>query len=487
MNVYLIGGSILISVLVLSILVWKKTRAGQFQWALILLLFIGLILRVFVSSDSHLHEWDERYHALISKHLREHPLKPTLIENPVLAYDHRNWVGNHVWLAKPPLPLLTIALSTGIFGDNEYAVRLPSMIFGLLSIYLTFLIGKYLFDERIGIFAAYLHAINGVIIELGGGRISSDHVETAFILFVELAVFLAIYFFQKKPNYTITVLIGIATGLAFLCKWYPAMLVFPVWFFGFISWKNYSFSGLIKHGIVLLISTAIIALPWVFYILEIYPEEAEFVLGQILGAYISTAENHAAPFYYYWHEILFVFGELVYLVLGFSIYQIIQKKSISPNLILLMWTLIPVLIFSFAETKRHTYLLVAAPAFFILTSQLWFILSNNIKSAKMKWLNYLLMFAFIVLPIRLMIERVKFFEEKKENKFMTSLPDLELLFDSNTIAFGITENIELMFYTDVHAAYAKIPEQEKLIELKNQGFDIWCYNGEQWKQFIIQE
>jgi len=486
-NVYLIGGAIFITVLVLSIFIWKKTRTNQFQWALIFILLIGLILRVFVSADSHLHEWDERYHALVSKHLSEHPLKPTLIENPVLEYDQKNWVGNHVWLAKPPLPLWFIAISTTIFGDNVYALRLPSLFFGLLSIYLTFLIGKYLFDQRIALLAAYLHAINGVIIELGGGRISSDHVETAFIFFVELALFLTICFFQKKPKYTITILIGIVTGLAFLCKWYPAALVFPVWFFGFISWKNYSLLGLIKHGFVFIVSAFVVAFPWVYYSLTNYPEEAKFVLGQILGAYISAAENHAAPFYYYWKEILFLFGELIYLILGFSVYQLIKKRNTQQNLILLAWALIPLIIFSFAETKRHTYLLIAAPAFFILTSQLWFTLLDFTKSAKMKWVYYLVMVALLILPLRLMIERVKIFEEKAQNKFMTELPDLQSRFNSNTLAFGIAENIELMFYTDVHAAYAKIPNHEKLIELKNQGFDIWCFDGEEWNKFKATE
>jgi len=481
-NDYLIGFSLLLSILILSFFIWKKVIGNKFSTALIFTLLIGLILRIFVNSDSHLHEWDERYHALVAKNLREHPLKPTLYENPVLEYDHKNWVGNHVWLAKPPLPLWAIAISTGIFGDTTFAVRLPSLIFGLLSIYLTFLIGRLLFSERVGILAAYFHAINGVIIELAGGRISSDHVETAFIFFVELAIFLTIYFFEKKPRYIITALIGIVTGLAFLCKWYPAGLVFVIWFAGFLVWKKFTFSELIKHGAILLSAAAAAALPWILFILNAYPEEAKFVLSQILGAYSAPAENHSAPFYYYWHEIMFVFGELVYLVIGFTIYFIFKKREFSKNLILIVWALIPVIIFSFAETKRHTYLLVAAPAFFVLTANVWFVILDNIKTAKVKWVFWVVLITLLILPLRLMIERTKLFHERKQNSFMTSLPEYEKMFDSNSIVFGLKENIELMFYTDVYAAYPKIPAQEKLIELKNQGFAIWCFENEKWKK-----
>ena len=35
--------------------------------------------------------WDESFHALVAKNLLKHPLKPTLIDIPYLAYDFKSW------------------------------------------------------------------------------------------------------------------------------------------------------------------------------------------------------------------------------------------------------------------------------------------------------------------------------------------------------------------------------------------------------------
>ncbi len=38
-----------------------------------------------------LHDWDERYHALVAKNMIEQPFKPMLYKNPVLPYDYKDW------------------------------------------------------------------------------------------------------------------------------------------------------------------------------------------------------------------------------------------------------------------------------------------------------------------------------------------------------------------------------------------------------------
>ena len=77
---------------------WKFQKVDNVKWAILLILLCGLILRVYTSTDLYLHDWDERYHALVAKNLIGHPLIPTLYDDPILPYDFRNWVGNHIWL-----------------------------------------------------------------------------------------------------------------------------------------------------------------------------------------------------------------------------------------------------------------------------------------------------------------------------------------------------------------------------------------------------
>ena len=90
---------------------WINFKIGKDNIALFLLLLSGLLLRFYLSADFQLHEWDERYHALVAKNMIESPFKPMLYKNPVLPYNYQNWIENHVWLHKQPLPFWFMAAS----------------------------------------------------------------------------------------------------------------------------------------------------------------------------------------------------------------------------------------------------------------------------------------------------------------------------------------------------------------------------------------
>ena len=212
-NPILSGSCLLLSFGLITYLIWKQINSRNYNRGLLLTILLGLILRVFVSTDPFLHEWDERYHALVAKNTIDNPLKPTLYKVPLLEYDYKSWVGNHVWLHKQPLPLWIMGASMKLFGVNLFGFRFPSIIFSLLAVWLTFLIGAKLFDKKTGLIAAYLHAINGLIIELTGGRIATDHVDIFFLFFIELSIWFVILY-QGKRNFWNLVLIGFCTGCA---------------------------------------------------------------------------------------------------------------------------------------------------------------------------------------------------------------------------------------------------------------------------------
>jgi len=85
---------------------------GKEKWSIVILFFGSLMLGVFVALlDPFLVLWDEQYHALVAKNMIEHPLMPMLYVNPILDYDYRNWLGNHIWLHKQPLFLWQMAVA----------------------------------------------------------------------------------------------------------------------------------------------------------------------------------------------------------------------------------------------------------------------------------------------------------------------------------------------------------------------------------------
>lgn len=64
----------------------------------------------------------------------------------------------------PPAYYLLMKGWTELFGNSEIGLRLPSVIFGTGTIYLTYLIGKKMFNKETGVFAALLISLNGLSI-----------------------------------------------------------------------------------------------------------------------------------------------------------------------------------------------------------------------------------------------------------------------------------------------------------------------------------
>lgn len=103
-----------------------------------------------------------------------------------------------------------------VFGLNAWGVRLPSAIAGILAVYLTYLIGRRIYSEKVGLWAALFLAISPWHLVLS---------RPAFEANVSLTLILAgIYFFlkslnnaegkQNKPYILYTIFSALSFGLA---------------------------------------------------------------------------------------------------------------------------------------------------------------------------------------------------------------------------------------------------------------------------------
>ena len=355
-----------------------------------------------MAGDAYLHTWDERFHANVAKHIWAHPLSPTLYDRPVLPYDHRQWAANHIWLSKPALPFWIMGASIELFGPTELGLRLPGLLLSLLSVWLTYLIGRRLFSRRVALFAAFLHAIHGLTIESAGGLISSDHVDTVFTT----VCFAVVYFTLRQvqqPRAWISYLIGALLGAAFLSKWIMAALLGPIVLSTYVLAPQ-PLSRLHRDAWPIVAVFLLVALPWPIYLFRTHPEEALHVARQLIHPVGDAIHGHTGGPFYYLDQIRQVFGELIYLPLGWLLYRVFRNRS--PALRFLAIWLLPILLLSFAGTKRATYLLPFAPAFFLLTAffgeYLW-----KIKHCLPRALVYGVLLLLLVLPVRYSIERLK--------------------------------------------------------------------------------
>ncbi len=468
----LIPGLLTISLCAIGYFIsWKSYRKNDFKTAVWLLIFCGFILRLFIASDLHLHEWDERYHALVAKNLMHHPFKPLLYKTALLPFNYTNWTANHIWLHKQPLPLWTMAYSMWLFGANEIALRLPSILLSTIGIGISYFIGKSLFNRNIGYFTAFLFSLNGLILELTAGRAPTDHIDIFFLFFVALAVAFCILFL-KSGKTIFNALTGISIGAAILCKWLPALIVLPVWLLLVFDARKFKMIQIISQFFLIIIVCAAVVLPWQVYIFQVFPKEAIWEAGFNAKHFFEVLNEQPEPFYYFLNQIRINYGELIYLPLVWFCIIIFKKGLDKKRLAILIWFLIPLLFFSIAKTKMQGYLLFTAPALFLMTADFFYYLISVRKDFKIKWIINIGLGFLIVLPVRYCIERLKAFEPADRNPHWAK--DLRKLNDEhiqNGILFNYSRPIEAMFYTDL-LAYSYIPSNQILAILRKKGYTI---------------
>lgn len=118
------------------------TRKNNLLEGLVLpvLLMVGFFYRLYGLNANYSFWTDEEHVAIFSRAILERG-------KPVLANGYSTGVYQYLqyWLS---------AISARIFGLNEFAIKFPSVIFGVLTIGAIYLLGKELFNKNIGLVAA---------------------------------------------------------------------------------------------------------------------------------------------------------------------------------------------------------------------------------------------------------------------------------------------------------------------------------------------
>lgn len=121
------------------------------------------------------------------------------------------------------------------FGESTFVFRLPSALLGIASVYLLFLIGRQLFSQEVGLFAAAILAVNTHHLFIS--RLGLQEVYVVFFLF-----FASYLFLRSLDNDTFFIWTGAALGFGFLAK-YTAFILIPIFFAYLFFFKRDAFSN----------------------------------------------------------------------------------------------------------------------------------------------------------------------------------------------------------------------------------------------------
>ncbi len=340
----------------------------KWEIPLVVLVFaVAAFLLFFRLGAGSLHSWTEAIYAQIGKEILSTGDWNTLHYNGKL------------YLKKPPLFMWLTAISYKAQGISEFSARFFSPIFALGIFLLVFLVGRSMGAWPVGL-GAILILLHGVSDWHYAHRSNflalcrTSNIDIPLTFFLTCSLYL-LWIGREKRSALIWM--GIPLGLGIMTKSAVGLLPFLMaLLFVFFTRKRIAWSY--RHLAIAFGLGILIAAPW--------------HIGQLLlhgrdfwNEYVSTTVVHRVGHYmthtkhdtYYLTVLRKAFGFSVYLLplaVLFAFYQGIKRRKDSA-IPLLIWTLLPLFLFSLSRDKNGWYIAQIYPAMALLLAQfLWGIL-----------------------------------------------------------------------------------------------------------------
>jgi 4-amino-4-deoxy-L-arabinose transferase-like glycosyltransferase len=291
--------------------------------------------------------------------------EPTYGEIVKELFRSGDWLTLHLnylpWDTHPPLWFWTAAGSVMLFGLNEFALRLPSAVFGFATAYATYRAGRRMYGDAAGLIAALAAGTSVEMIVLS--RLAM--METALIFFMTVAFFWS-YFALRDGDRRALWIAALAAGFGTMIKG-PIALVLPV--LVIVAWLLWTRGWSRLRGLPLLGPTmAYVVIAGSWFAVASYYLGVTF-LGRYFGSsnvgrFLHPFENQPGPFWYY--VPVLVIGFFPFIAFLPQALQRAWRMHGDDEKFLLLCAAVPLAFFSIAATKLPNYIAVFFPALGIL-------------------------------------------------------------------------------------------------------------------------
>ena len=341
------------------------------------------------------------------------------------------WANDNIylWVGKPPLVIWLMSFSLRVFETN-FAIRFWGAFFGVLSSVFVFYTGKFLVNRIVGFISA--------IILL---TFSSFYgIARSGLLDVPLTFFLlgSIYFFLKsedsKKERQYVILSGVFFGLALMTKQLSALLI-PIIIFFYLLFTRRSLRFLLRKPFVMFAGIgSLIFSPWV--ILMTLRFGIEFLRINFYYSVFQRAttvlESKVGDYFFYFNYLISSENKFWLVLLPFAIalllmYVFYKKKK--AHILLLVWILVVLGIFSISQTKISHYIIPVFPAFALILGNLLHDLFMRLRA----W-------GLIPIAILIMILLVAPLTPAQAQLVLSAEKDREYLYDSKVTSLALLSN-----------------------------------------------
>jgi len=338
-----------------------------------------------------------------------------------------DWILMHnngsVYSDKPPLFFWLVAFSSSLWqGFTSFSVRFPSALFGMLTVLVTFLLGRSVYSSRTGFLSGLILATSFEFAFLS----TRANIDTTLTFFTTAALFCFLkgceqvqekakhenevevkgkekdkdkdkvegeVKVEEEDNRNNRYIYGfyISMALATLAKgpvgFILPLLVSLIYILIRKDWNGFKRMRLLPGMVLFLALVCSWYLPAVLKGGKKYLDET--LLLHSIGRF-ADGTSHIRPIYYYFYNFPVEFLPWFFflpagLVYGFSKGMVNKRKEF---LFLFLWFIVIFIFFSLSKGKRSVYLLPLFPAASIMVGKLWDdFISSSMEHFRTEWIS----------------------------------------------------------------------------------------------------
>lgn len=243
------------------------------------------------------------------------------------------------YFTKPPMIAWIIALTTSLFGDAEWAIRISSPILHAVTAYIIYRAARFLYDGLTGFWAVVLYFLMPAL-WLSSGIVSTD----VPLLLCWATALNAWAHLRERPVWPRYVQLSLAFGLGMLCKY--AMLFFlPALGLAFLfDGKSRKALNSIKGYGAGALSLLVISPNIIWNINHDFATLSHTVANANIQNEIPFHPDELLTF---WGDQLFIFGPITLAILIFALIAAFKRRLDAPSVWVALFAVSPLAIISF--------------------------------------------------------------------------------------------------------------------------------------------
>ncbi len=276
------------------------------------------------------------------------------------------WLTPHynggLWFDKPPLFYWLSGISARLLGPSEFAVRLPSALWGAGLVFLVYAWAVYDFGRRSGVFSGLVMAT--CLQQIVLARTAVTDMTLAFCLTAALYAYRR-WLDAKEGRMAWAGICGVMAGMGLLAKGPVALLLLVAAFFIHLCWTGRLGRLRTRDALLGGISALIVGLPWygLMYILHGDSFLHGFLISNNLNRFLTPEhQNLAGQWYSYLLNVPVLFAFFFPWSLFLPQALLRAWRSNDGAKLASVWMGLVFIFFSISQTKLVTYIFPLYPA-----------------------------------------------------------------------------------------------------------------------------